>query len=292
MLILYIDESGVEELKAPPEHFVLLGVMIPADQWKRLDGFLDRKKAKYGLEGVEIHTAWMTRRYAEQESIPDFEKLDRNARRAAVTTAIRQRAGVLGVQGNSKKIKSYRRQSKTIEPYIHLTHDERLKCLEDLARELASWGTVRIFGEAISKRDFSVRNKTPYEVAFEQVMTRFEAYLAQVKESGIVVHDNNTTVAPRLTKLSRKFHQQGTLYRRIRNIVETPLFVDSALTSMIQMADMCAFALRRFLENNETTLWDIVEQRVDRKNGVAVGLRHYTAGRRCQCRLCVAHGRR
>ncbi len=61
------------------------------------------------------------------------------------------------------------------------------------------------------------------------------------------------------------------MYRKIKHVVETPLFVDISLTSMIQMADMCPFALRRFLENGETALWDIVEERVDRKNGVAVG---------------------
>ncbi|MBZ5639625.1 MAG: DUF3800 domain-containing protein [Acidobacteriia bacterium] len=292
MYILYVDESGVEDLRSGTTHFVLLGLVIPGDQWKRLDDILDRIKARYDLSGVEIHTGWMCRRYSEQESIIDFEKLDRTARRAAVEEAIRRRAGVLGVRGDRNKIKSYRRESQTIRPYIHLTREERLGCLEALAKELATWGTVRIFAEAISKPDFVPGSLTPYELAFEQVLTRYQAFLDGMRMRGIVVHDNNTTAAPRLTRLSRKFHRFGTFYRQIENIVETPLFVDSSLTSMIQMADLCAYALRRFIENNETLLWDVVESRVEQQNGVNVGLRHYTGKRPCMCRLCVAHGRR
>ena len=71
MHILYIDESGVEELGAGTDHFVLLGVMIRAEYWKRQDRELDLIKKKFDLGGVEIHTAWMSRRYSEQESIRD-----------------------------------------------------------------------------------------------------------------------------------------------------------------------------------------------------------------------------
>ncbi len=129
-------------------------------------------------------------------------------------------------------------------------------------------------------------------MAFEQVLTRFQAYLERKKDLGMVVSDNNTTVAPRLTKLCRKYYAEGAFYRKITRIVETPLFVDSALTSMIQMADLCAFSLRRFLENNERSLWDKIESRGDQFGGVCVGVRHYTGRRQCSCSVCKAHGRR
>ena len=94
-----------------------------------------------------------------------------------------------------------------------------------------------------------------------------------------------------MTKLARKFHAEGTFYRQITDIVETPLFVDSSLTSMIQMADLCSFAFRRLLDNGEAGLWDLVESRADRVNGKCVGVRHFTGKRDCDCRICVAHGR-
>jgi hypothetical protein len=291
MHILYVDESGIEDLKSGTSHFVLLGVSIPSEQWKALDDALGAVKAKFDLREAEIHTAWMHRRYSEQESIADFDSLSRPARRSAAEVAVRRRAGSIGILGNRAKVKAYRRESRAILPYLHLTRAERLQCLEELARELAVCHDIRIFADAISKRDFSSGHSTPYEMAFEQVLTRFQAYLGATGSDGIVVHDNNDTAAPRLTKLARKYHASGTFYRKITNIVETPLFVDSSLTSMIQMADLCAFALRRLLENEEAQLWDIVETCVDRQGKTCVGVRHYTARRSCSCRVCKAHGR-
>ncbi|MEN6369989.1 MAG: DUF3800 domain-containing protein [Thermotogota bacterium] len=291
MYILYMDESGVEELTAGTSHFVLLGLVIPADQWKQLDLALGNLKARFELRDAEIHAAWMHRRYSEQESIDGFDALSYDARRAVAEAAVRRRAGIIGVQGSKKKIEAYRRESRAIRPYLHLTRIERLRCLQALAQELSLQPDVRILADAISKPDYGVRTSTPYEMAFEQVLTRFQAFLTYKHDMGIVVHDNNSTAAPRLTRLTRKFHQVGTLYRRITNIVETPLFVDSSLTSMIQIADLCAFALRRLIENGEETLWDVVEARVDRIGGTRVGVRHFTGQRACGCRICIAHGR-
>ena len=292
MFILYVDESGVEELNVPPPHFVLLGLMIPAAEWKALDSAIETVKARYGLAGVEIHSAWMARRFSEQEKVSGFDGLDRRSRLAAFQSEVQQRSGVLGVRGNKKKIKAFRREVRETSRYAHLTRDERLHCLLDLGAELARWDSIRIFADAISKADFQAGSRTPYEMAFEQVLTRYQTFLSHVSDTGIVVHDNNTTVAPRLHDLSRKFHEEGTFYREIPNIVETPLFVDSRLTAMIQMADLCSFALRRTLERGESEIWDLVEPRVDEFRGKNVGVRHYTGSRPCSCRICVAHGRR
>lgn len=292
MYILYVDESGVEQLNVPPPHFVLLGLMIRATDWKGLDASIEAVKDRYGLAGVEIHTAWMARRLSEQDKISDFSSLDREARTAAFQQEVRRRSGVLGVRGDRKKIKAYRRECKETGRYAHLTLDERHACLKALATELATWNGIRVFADAISKADFQTGAlPTPYEMAFEQVLTRYQKYLAHVRGTGIVVHDNNSTAAPRLHQLCRKFHNAGTFYGRIPNIVETPLFVDSSLTAMIQMADLCSFFLRRLLEKNETKIWDIIEPCVDEFHGDKVGVRHYTGRRPCSCRICVAHGR-
>jgi hypothetical protein len=292
LYILYVDESGVEQLNVPPQHFVLLGLMIPASDWKNLDASIEAVKARYELSGVEIHTAWMMRRFTEQEKVTGFSELDHDARVAAFQEEVQRRSGILGVRGDKKKIKAYRKECREIGRYAHLTQEERRSCLIDLATELANWARIKIFADAISKSDFQPGSRSPYEMAFEQVLTRYQTYLSRVRGSGIVVHDNNDTVAPRLSQLSRRFHEEGTFYRQIPSIVETPLFVDSSLTAMIQMADLCSYALRRTLEKNETDIWDIVEPSVDELNGIKVGVRHYTGPRRCTCRICIAHGRR
>ena len=73
-----------------------------------------------------------------------------------------------------------------------------------------------------------------------------------------------------------------------RHIIETAMFVNSQLTSMVQMADLCSYALQRYLENDETELFDLAFQRDDRINAAAVGVRSFTAVG-YECRICSAH---
>ncbi|MFM9972439.1 MAG: DUF3800 domain-containing protein, partial [Burkholderiales bacterium] len=132
------------------------------------------------------------------------------------------------------------------------------------------------------------------EQAFEQVVSRFEKYIANLpaptegQSYGILIHDKNETVALKHTRLMRSFHDTGTLWTSISHLVDTPFFVDSSLTRMVQMADVCAYVLRRYCENQETELFDIIFSRADRANGRAVGVRHYTNSS-CACQICVHH---
>jgi hypothetical protein len=75
----------------------------------------------------------------------------------------------------------------------------------------------------------------------------------------------------------------------VDRIIETPLFVDSSLTSMVQMADLCAFATRRLFENGESDLFDRMFGRFDQAKGKVVGIRHYLGGKVCTCKVCLAH---
>ncbi|MBZ0273946.1 DUF3800 domain-containing protein [bacterium] len=288
-----MDESGVEQRNAGSNHFIVLGLAVPISRWKEFDKQIETIKARHALDNVEIHTAWVARRYREQEAIHDFESLSAEQRREAVWSEAKRRSGELGIGGNMAKIKSYRREYRAIAPYVHLTRDERQIALADLAREIGLWSELRVFAEAISKPDFNWQGTaSPYEIAFEQIISRFDIMLANFNLNGLIIADNNDTAAPRLTRLCRLFHERGTFYREIRQVIETPLFVDSALTTMIQMADLCAYALRRYIENEEDDLWRHIEPRVDRRGTQLVGLRHFTGRRKCRCPLCIAHGRR
>jgi len=81
------------------------------------------------------------------------------------------------------------------------------------------------------------------------------------------------------------FYKMGTLWTKIENIIETPLFVDSQLTSMVQAADICSYALRRYLENGEEFLFNLIFERADRRWIQVVGVRHFT-DTTCKCKIC------
>ncbi|HEY3175295.1 MAG TPA: DUF3800 domain-containing protein, partial [Candidatus Polarisedimenticolia bacterium] len=251
MYICYLDESGTRESQANSSHFVLLGLAIPADTWKVKDLRVVEAKAKYGLQKEEVHTAWMARDYPEQATVPGFDHLPWPDRRRAVLGV---RALNLSRPRTREKQGALLKNYRKTEAYVHLTRVERRNCLEDLATLIGSRKDARAFADAQDKR--RTAGVPGFDFAFEQVVTRFNTFLASTKGLyGLLVQDNNQTVAQRLTDAMRKYHRDGTMWRRLDRVVETPLFVDSALTSMIQLADLCAYATRRFFEHEESDLF-------------------------------------
>ena len=291
--LCYIDESGTPEVPGTTSHFILCGLAIPIDRWQQADSEVSAILDRYGLTDGELHTAWLLRSYPEQSRIAGFAKLDWAARRSAVE---RYRAGELLRLRKLKSAKPYNQARKNYEKtkdYIHLTRPERDTLVREIAACLDGWDFAVLFFEAIDKLHFDpLRTKRSVgDQAFEQVVSRFEQFLARrpgPPVHGLLVHDNNETVAKKHTDLMRRFHREGTLWAEIRLINETPLFVDSKLTRMVQLADLCSYAVRRFVENGEADLFHIVLGRADVVDKVVVGARHY-APMDCACRICTAH---
>lgn len=298
MFLCYVDESGTPDIPGNTSHFILAGLAIPVERWRDCDAALNAIKNRYDLASAEIHVAWMMRAYREQDQIPDFVGMDHAGRRGMV---IGQRTTTLHHLLSTKNHKLYRQTKKNYTQtaaYIHLTRAERIAVVQEMATCIAGWGYARLFADCLDKAHFAaqVRGKTVDEEAFEQIVSRFEQYLQNMSRLtgearyGLLIHDNNQTVARRHTELMKRFHSSGTLWTGIRSLIETPLFVDSQLTGMIQVADLCGYALRRYLENHETPLFDQVFQRADRVGSTVVGVRHFTR-MTCTCRICAGHRR-
>lgn len=294
MRIAYLDESGTPELAGGTSHFVLLAVAIDGQTWRTKDDQLEGIKARFGLEQAEVHAGWMARAYPEQDHIPGFAGMDWATRRAHVKAArdatLLKRATLRGVSSVQEMRKNFRKT----EGFVHLTLAERRAALEAIATAVSAWDDCAIFAECADKRVFTTQSPTIplFEEAFQQVVTRLHRHLElrTPRSHGLLVQDHNETVAKRLTDLMRRFHRSGTRWiPSIHLLVETPLFVDSRLTSMVQVADLAAYAVRRYLEKRETRLFDLVATRFDSKNGRWVGVRHYRGARTCDCRICTMH---
>jgi hypothetical protein len=287
MYICYLDESGTIEAGSTGTHFVLLGLAIPDVTWKNKDRDISSIKSRYNLSNVEIHSGWMLRPYPEQKQLPNFDSLDYVARRRGVESI--RAMNLTRPRSNKAQVALMKNYRKTRE-YIHLSLAERLDVIRTLAELISTWADSRIFADACDKRSSPATHM--FEFAFEQVITRFNTFLALAADTlGIIVQDHNETVCRRLTEKMREYHRRGTLWSRIENIVETPLFVDSQLTAMVQIADICAYSTRRFFENGETDIFNRIYDRFDRTKGKLVGLRHYTGSQPCSCRVCLDHQR-
>ena len=251
-------------------------------------------KRRYRLSQAEIHVADMMRLYVEQEKIPDFALTTHAKRRSQVQST--RTAELLRLQQSDdeddrKRRKSTSRYYQKTESYIHLTLAERRQAVRDLAELVGGWGVTRLFAECIDKVHFDPTRagQGVDEEAFEQVVARFERYLQNInKGHGLLVHDNNQTVETRHTGMMKRFLQSGTFWTDLEYIIEVPFFVDSEHTNMVQLADLCAYAIRRYLDNGEEDLFDLVFQRADTVGTTAVGVRHFTKPG-CLCKICIAH---
>lgn len=302
MYLCYVDESGTPE-PGNTSHYVLSGVSIPIECWKSCDCKIEKIKTRYQLTNQELHVAWLLRSYPEQNKIPNFEKLNYLQRKQQITAYRTSELLRLQRTNNPKLYHQTKKNFRKTKDYVHLTKVERKKLMLEVATEVSKWGFVRLFSECIDKIHFSALRPTASieTQAFEQVVTRFEIYIETTnkglknKKFGMLIHDNNETVAKKHTLLMKHFHRDGTLWTKVRNIIETPLFVSSELTSMVQIADLCSYSLRRYLENNESELFDLIFKRADRRGDATaltvVGVRHFTKTP-CACKICSSHNRK
>jgi hypothetical protein len=292
MHLCYLDESGVPELNQGTTHFVLLGLSIEAGDWRNQDRAVSVVKRKFGLADAEIHTGWMTRRYLGQEKTPNFQTLDWPTRRAQVRAARDAQLIKEDALRGSVAARELRKSYRKTDAYVHLTLDQRRDCLRELADLIGGWGNSRLFAHSIDKTSFKVTPPAipPREEAFTHVVSRFDRFLTDTGDQqaiGLLAHDHDDTAADRITQLMRQFHATGTMWGNIKRIVETPFFVDSRLTVGVQLADLCAYATRRFCEKAETDLFDRIWPRFHRVGLRVVG--HYVGTRRCGCRICLEH---
>ncbi len=303
MYICYIDESGTPEVPGNTSHYILAGLSIPIWHWRTCEDEIRVIKHRYSLESAEIHTGWIMRRYQEQIRIPNFDSLNYIQRRSEVERIRRSELLRLHSFPNRDRFKQTAKSYRKTQPYIHLTHGERMRFIKDIATAVSNWGFARLFAECIDKVHFDPikSTRTLDEQALEQLVSRFERYLDNISQSsepqasaqpqtsyGLLIHDNNETVAKKHTALMKAFHESGTLWTGIHHIIETPLFVSSGLTSMVQIADLCAYVLRRYLENHEEDLFTLIFSRADRSGTLTVGVRHFTSSG-CTCTICSSH---
>jgi hypothetical protein len=321
MYLCYLDESGVPEIPGNSTHFVLAGIAIPIERWREADASISEIMARYGVAGEELHTAWLLRKYLEQSRIDGFDEMDWDQRRSQVArlrVAEIHRVRKLGIAKRNAQLKKVYRHTG---PYVHLTLNERKRLALEIAEAISKWEWAVLIASCIDKSFFLTKGK-PDQVnttAFPRVVFQFAQFLQDaeglgsiesenahpqnpMREFGLLIHDNNATVALKHTRHLRAIRDleetahgafHGYFYDRI---IETPLFVDSGLTRMIQLADLWAYSLRRFVENGETHLFSILYS----KEGTMIGGIQYPVSRAnvrhfaepsCSCLICKANNK-
>lgn len=155
--------------------------------------------------------------------------------------------------------------------------------------------SVRAFAVVVDKQAYP---GDPVEYAFEEICNRFNLFLSRLwkrgqdKQRGLVVMDESQYEEP-LQLLARRFREGGTRWSTLRNMAEVPLFVDSAASRLVQLADLLAWAVWRRYEFHDARYFDGMVRRFDRDGGVMHGLVHRSAkSLDCGCPACMSRSLR
>ncbi len=134
---------------------------------------------------------------------------------------------------------------------------------------------IRLFGVAVRKA--AVPGEDVAEMAFEQLCSRFDHFLARMyrttsqPERGLIIFDKSAT-EKRIQTLAREFKYEGHTWGRTRNYAEVPVFLDSKASRLLQLADLISYALFRHFERGDSLLFDRISDCFDREGGVTHGL--------------------
>jgi len=180
--------------------------------------------------------------------------------------------------------------SRRVEPWKRMSRDEARGMIKAVLGVLAaSHETARAFACVVHKQSFV--GQDPMELAFEELCNRFDLYLARLRnqgdrQRGLLILDetsNETT----LQGMARQFRTLGTKWGVIRNLADTPLFIDSRASRIVQLADAVAYAVFRRFEHGDAYYFDSIASRFDTADGVVHGLVHrQKADNRCMCLGC------
>lgn len=287
MYILYLDESGVPNPHfSQTSHYVLLGMAVHVDTWFQLSGRVRALKEKYSRDGkdFELHGAWLLRSYREQSLIPGFEDLDALTRYEAVQAWRERRKAEWPTLGRERQRE--KKDFKRTEPYLHLTRIDRDRLYREALRIVGeSSRGITLFGEAIDKRALPT-SIDPVEEAFSRVVERFESFLNAEGLWGILVVDHDPQQADRFASLLQSFQRADSRRGGVDRIIEAPFFLESQSNEGVQVADLCAYALRRYIENGEEEPFADIYPRFCRMDSALQGVRHLTA-EGCSCRICM-----
>jgi len=178
-----------------------------------------------------------------------------------------------------------------------------------LLNALRSAGTLqgdwRLFGAVVDKAAVLSRDipGDPVEVAFSQVVSRFNRFLGRTRREGreqrgllvidespkgVVYKGNRMSTAQKLKQLYLEYRAENTGWKKTDWIIDVPFFVESKMTRAMQYADLVSYALMRKFEKGDDRFFDVIKHKFDTTSGVVHGLYHEPyASTDCDCPYCM-----
>ena len=178
------------------------------------------------------------------------------------------------------------------QPWSGMSQEDARGTIKSVLDVLGNaYDSARAFACVVHKASFP--NRDPMEIAFEDLCSRFDRYLRRLRadgqtQRGLLILDKSTYETT-LQRMSVEFRTLGTRWGVIRNLADTPLFVDSRASRVIQLADHLAHAVFRRYQSGDTQYFDRIARKFDSEDGIIHGLAHKELGNpRCMCIACLS----
>lgn len=174
------------------------------------------------------------------------------------------------------------------------TKKDRINAIASVLHTLdQAFPSIVTFACAVHKASFP--GADPVVMAFEDITSRFDMYIQRVNgelkddQRGMVVIDKSSYETS-LQNLIISFRQGGNRWGSyLRRICEVPMFVDSKVCRLMQLADHIAYAVFRYYNANDMSYFNCIANRFDQKDGVIHGLSHLQRhSPNCLCPACLS----
>ena len=153
---------------------------------------------------------------------------------------------------------------------------ERVNAIKDALQIISVTNSAIVFASAIVKTRAAQIPRSPLDLAFEQIASRFDQYLMRFHrkkdpQRGIIVFDK-TDEETSIQSLASDFRTIGHTWGKLHNLAEVPLFLDSGTSRLVQLADLIAYGVFRHFERGDSQFFNIIKPNLDAEGGTVHGL--------------------
>lgn len=178
------------------------------------------------------------------------------------------------------------------EPWKSMSKVDRVDAICRTLRTLKSgFDTITVFAVAVEKRPFG---RDPMLEAYERISQLFNNHLERDfknPELGMILLDD-TSYKTGLQGLAAEIRKTGNKKgSQNRCIVEIPVFVDSKVSRLVQLADHIAYGVFRKYNAYDTKYFSEFEGRFIFKDSSCYSLLHLTSNPDCTCPACLTKKR-
>jgi hypothetical protein len=181
-------------------------------------------------------------------------------------------------------------------PWDSMDRKDREKVLVRAYEKIAATAdNVYVFAVIMEKASFA--GSDPIQKTCEELAGHFDAFLEFLetrtgigsdKERGLMVFDESNHQKT-LHALLAQFRTTGASFGRIRHLAEIPMFTDSRLTRMLQIADLVAYAAFRRYEHSDAKYFDMILHKFHQTGGKLHSLVHLNRNHdNCFCPGCMS----